>query len=118
MTKIKAVGLGAVALLSCLAPPAKASTLFESATPVLSGPWHSSISGIAVSSQFFSGFTFQVTTPVHVTDVGADLGIAFPVGNGKVFGAIVPVSGFLVPLVPFDLSSGVLGTTLITLPAP
>jgi hypothetical protein len=117
MATVRAVWFGAVALLLSLAPPAKADILFESATPVFSGPWTSSISGVSAGFGFISGFNFEVTTPVHVTDIGGDFGIGFPTGNNQLFGAIAPAPGLISPPNPPDLSSNVLGTTLIPLPS-
>jgi hypothetical protein len=52
-----------------------------------------------------------------VTDIGGHFFTPFTVGNNKIFGALVRVSGPSAPPTPADLSgSDVLGTTLITLP--
>jgi hypothetical protein len=114
MRQVQVIRFGAVACLLSLAPAAKADFLFQSATPLISGPF-SNASGVATGTQFFSGFTFQVTTPVHVTDIGGDF--AATVEGGQIFGTIVPVSGPLAPPNPADLSNNV-GTTLLDLPSP
>jgi len=108
----------AVLVLAAVAPRgAQATELFQSATSGATGP-KSSVGGTEADVDFFSGFNIQVTTPVHVDDIGGHFYDFSTTGNGKIFGAIVPVSSITAPPASPTLSSGVLGTTLITLPAP
>ncbi len=104
-------------ILSLSAVSARATELFQSATTLLTGPV-SNVGGTEADFDFYSGFNIQVTTPVHVTDIGGHFYDFSTTGNGKIFGAIVPVTSITAPPASPTLSSGVLGTTLITLPTP
>jgi hypothetical protein len=115
--KKQVIGFSVVAVLLSLPPATKADVIAESATPLISGPWHSSISGVQTNSGYFSGFDFHVASAVQVTSIGGDFGIGYPTGNNEIFGAIVSVSGLYAAPASSDLSSGVLGETLITLPS-
>jgi hypothetical protein len=99
-----------------LAATASAALLYQSAATLHTGP-SNSIGGVGVDPTFFSGVNFQVTTPVHVDDIGGHFGNFAVAGNNQVFGAIMPVSSISSVPTPSDLSSNVLATTLITLPA-
>lgn len=98
------------------AAAARGDVLYQSATNVLSGSM-TSPSGVGVDSSFFSGANFHLSTSAHLSQIGGNFGDFVSPGNGLVFGAVVPVASLTSPPVPADLSSNVLATTLITLPA-
>jgi hypothetical protein len=95
---------------------ARGDVLFQSATNVLSGAM-TSPTGLGTNTSFFSGVNFHLSTSAHVSQIGGNFGDFVTVGNNEIFGAIVPVAGITSAPVPADLSSNVLATTLITLPA-
>ncbi len=107
----------ATAMIAAVAPEiALGDVLYQSATNVLSGSM-TNPSGVGTDSSFFSGVNFHVSTSEHVSQIGGNFGDFVSPGNGEIFGALVPVASLTSPPVPADLSSNVLATTLITLPA-
>lgn len=106
----------ALVALLVISSDAGADVLFQSAKNVLSGSF-TDTSGVETGSSFYSGANFQVTAPVHVSAIGGDFGNEITLGNNQIFGAIVPVANLTAAPVPPDLSSNVLASTLITLPA-
>ena len=111
------VVLFALVVSLCVSTPAGADVLYQSAQKLVSGAVGNQLGGIGTDSSFFSGVNFQVTTPVHVTRIGGHFGNAIVAGNNEIFGAIMPVTSLTAAPQPADLSSNVLATTLITLPA-
>jgi hypothetical protein len=97
------------------AAPARGGLIFQSATTVLTGPITTGVGGIETDNIFYSGVNFFIPTTTIVSAIGGNFAAVTSAGNNEIFGAIVPVTGQNAPPVPPDLSSGVLGTTLITL---
>ena len=108
--------LGSSMITAAAISPARGDVLYQSATNVLSGSM-TNPSGVGVDSSFFSGANFHLSTSAHLSQIGGNFGDFVSPGNGQVFGAVVPVASLTSPPVPADLSSNVLATTLITLPA-
>src|SRR5579863_4594632 len=94
--------------------PARGNLIFQSATTVLTGPVTTGASGIETDNFFYSGVNFFLPTTTVVSAIGGNFASITAGGNNEIFGAIVSVAGQNAPPVPPDLSSGVLGTTLIT----
>jgi hypothetical protein len=97
------------------AASARGDLIFQSATTVLTGPITTGVGGIETDEIFYSGVNFFIPTTTIVSAIGGNFASITSAGNNEIFGAIVPVTGQNAPPVPPDLSSGVLGTTLITL---
>jgi hypothetical protein len=96
------------------AAPARGDLIFQSATTVLTGPITTGAGGIETDGIFYSGVNFFLSTTTVVSAIGGNFAGITSAGNNEIFGAIVPVAGQNAPPAPPDLSSGVLGTTLIT----
>jgi hypothetical protein len=109
------LGLALTLAMSAAAAPARGDLIFQSATTVLTGPVTTGVGGVETDSVFYSGVNFFVSTATTVSAIGGNFAGVTSGGNNQIFGAIVPVAGQNAPPVPPDLSSGVLGTTLITL---
>jgi hypothetical protein len=97
------------------ATPARGDVIFQSATTVLTGPVTTGVGGIETDNIFYSGVNFFIPTTTNVSAIGGNFAGVTSSGNNEIFGAIVPVTGQNAPPVPPDLSSGVLGSTLIPL---
>jgi hypothetical protein len=95
------------------AAPARGDLIFQSATTVRTGPITTGAGGIETDSVFYSAVNFFIPTNTIVSAIGGNFAGITASGNNEIFGAIVPVSGQNASPVPPDLSSGVLGTTLI-----
>jgi hypothetical protein len=102
-------------LLVAVAPARGDALIFESAQTVWTGPLLDGFSGISADNDFYSGVNFHVSTSVTTSAIGGNFGNLWALGNNQIFGAIVPVTGQYAPPIPSDLSSNVLGYTLITL---
>jgi hypothetical protein len=106
---------GLLVLAMLAGAPARADLIFQSATTVLTGPITTGVGGIETDEIYYSGVNFFIPTTTIVSAIGGNFAAVISGGNNEIFGAIVPVTGQNAPPVPPDLSSGVLGTTLITL---
>jgi hypothetical protein len=100
-------------VVTVLAGAACAQTAFyQRATQGTTG--NNSGGGLAVDSNFYCGWRFEVTNgPIQTVDIGGH----FFAGEGTVFGALVALSGPNDDPDPIDMTGpDVLGTTLVTLP--
>jgi hypothetical protein len=119
----RAIHSGAIlagGLLTALAIslPAKADPLyFESATTIFTGGSGGNSSGVETDGTFYSGVNFQVTSPIHVTQIGGLFVTGQTNGNNEIFGAILPVASQSAQPVISNLSSTAVADTLISLPA-
>jgi hypothetical protein len=102
-------------LATFAAAPARGDLIFQSATTVLTGAITTGAGGIETDNIYYSGVDFFIPTTTIVSAIGGNFAGITSAGNNEIFGAIVPVTGQNAPPVPPDLSSGVLGTTLIPL---
>ncbi len=112
------LSISALALLT--QPSARAGIVFQSATSVVNSTSNDTeVSATDASSLFYSAANFQVTTTTQVTGIGGHFqqGLGGP-GNNEIFGAIVAIPTLSSSPTDPTLSTGVLGSTLITLPAP
>jgi hypothetical protein len=91
--------------------------IYQSATPVVTSTTGvTSANGFETDPNGFSGVNFQITTPTLVHAIGGHFYGGPTTGNGEIFGALVPVASLTSPPASPTLDSGVIATTLLTLP--
>lgn len=98
---------------------ARAGVIFESATliqTIAPGTFLSQAGGVQTDREFFAGVNFELTETTRITGIGGHFYLGVSSGNNTIFGVIVPVASLRAAPASPTLDSGVLATTLITLP--
>jgi hypothetical protein len=108
---------GALFAFSALASSASADILyFQSATTTFTGLSADNFAGVETDSTFYSGVDFQVTSPIHVTQIGGLFASGLP-SPGNIFGAIIPVASLSTAPNALTITNTAVAHTLLTLPA-